>query len=488
LRLDRAGTGRGVVGVKAAIKQGRPDMKLRLTKPTKAVAALALVLTMVLAACSGDATDADFEEIAASMTATTASAGRAGGEAVASDSATPGDDGGAPAEAPGDTLGSGGIDSAVLQTANIGRDIIFTADLTVAVTDVAEAGAEATRIIEELGGFVFGQDTVGAPEPRSTLTFKVLPGDFQRALAALGSIGEIRTQTVTADDVTERVVDLESRISTAEASVARLKGFLEEATDIKTIAELENQLLQRETDLETMRGSLRTLRDRVDLATIYLTLTEALSDPSLAVGVTGFPGHDGGVSCPGEGRIAVDEGEVATVCFEITNTGDTPLAGFELRDTVLDVDLNDLIEVWGDPSDALEPGQSLVLAYEIVVTRNLRTQTRVAAEPVDQEGSRVEGREIASTVSMNIEASDPGGLPGFQDGLEASWSALLGIGGVLILFAGAALPLIVPVAVLLALILWFVRRGKNGNAAETAEEPQTDEPRAEEPENQPTES
>ena len=50
---------------------------------------------------------------------------------------------------------------------------------------------------------------------------------------------------VTADDVTERVVDLQSRINTAEASVERLRTFLENATNVQTIADLENQLLQR---------------------------------------------------------------------------------------------------------------------------------------------------------------------------------------------------------------------------------------------------
>ena len=58
------------------------------------------------------------------------------------------------------------------------------------------------------------------------LTFKIAPESFQTALARLGDIGEVRTQNVTADDVTERVVDLQSRITTAEASVDRLRGFL----------------------------------------------------------------------------------------------------------------------------------------------------------------------------------------------------------------------------------------------------------------------
>ena len=430
---------------------------MKIKKPWQTLPILMLVLMLVLAACSGDS---DSSDETAGYADTTAASGDVAEEAASLEAGAPSDGEAAKAA---DTLGSGGVDGALLQTSSLGRDIIFTADMTVAVTDVAAAGTEATRIIQELGGFLFGQQTTGAPEPLSLLTFKVLPGDFQQALARLGSVGEVRTQNVSADDVTEKVVDLESRISTSAASVERLKGFLEAATDIETIAELEGQLLQRETDLETMRGQLRTLRDRVDLATIYLTLTEALSAPSLDVNVTGFEGHEDGVACPAEGRISVEEGEKATVCFEITNTGDTPLAGFTLRDAVLDVELSDLIVVWGDANGILEPGQSLVLAYEMVVERHQRTQTRVSAEPVDQDGNRVEGREVVNTVSMGIDAVDPGGLPGFNDGLQASLEALLAIGGLLILFAGAILPFIwvIPIGVLV--LRWMSRREAERN-------------------------
>ena len=63
---------------------------------------------------------------------------------------------------------------------------------------------------------------------------------------------------------------------------------------------------------------------------------------------------------------------------EITNIGDTPLAAFTLRDAVLGVQLDDLIVVWGDPNGILEPGQSLVLAHEMTVERNLRTECPVS--------------------------------------------------------------------------------------------------------------
>ncbi|MDJ0925777.1 MAG: DUF4349 domain-containing protein [Acidimicrobiia bacterium] len=432
-------------------------MRMRSIPTWRKLAATMAVLLLVLTACGGDDEGTEATIAAPETTAAAAVDGDDAGFFETSEELDAPAGGEAPDGARSDPLGSGGVDAALLQTRSLGRDIIFTANMTVAVVDVAAASAEATRIIEELGGFLFGQETTGEPEPVSRLTFKVLPGDFQQALARLGSVGDIRTQTVTADDVTERVVDLESRISTAESSVERLKGFLEEATDIETIAELEAQLLQRETDLETMRGQLRTLQDRVDLATIYLTLTEALSAPDLHLEVTGFPGHDDGISCPADGRIQVEEGEKATVCFEITNTGDSPLAGFTLRDAVLDVELADLIVVWGDPNGILEPGQTLVLAHEMTVERNQRTQTRVSAEPVNEEGNRVEGREVASTVSMGIDAVDPGGLPGFTDGLEASWDAVLTIGGLIVLFAGALLPFIWVIPLLWLLWRWRKR-------------------------------
>jgi hypothetical protein len=337
-------------------------------------------------------------------------------------------------------LGSGGVEPVVFQTSGFGRDIIFTADLTVAVPDVATAGEEATRQIQLLGGFLFGQRTTGDPTPMSILTFKVSPDDFQEALDRLGSIGDLRSQNVSADDVTERIVDVQSRINTAEASVERLRALLDAAVDIKTIVELENELLERETLLETMRGSLRTLEDQVALATIVLTITEAESRPAVSLSVTSYPGHDDGLSCPGSSGMTVDQASEVTVCFEIFNVGDTLLTDFELRDPVLDVEFDDLILIFGDLDTPIEPGESIVLATETVAERSLRTQTTVTATPVNEDGDVLSTRKAANTVTMLIQAVDPGGIPTFAEGLQASWGFLVDLVEVLILAAGALIP------------------------------------------------
>lgn len=404
--------------------------------------ALFAVVILVIVACSG-ADQGSFEEIAGglsggdeferSATATTMAA--AGEDSDTGDEASAPSE---PAEDDGD-LGDGGVTPVALPN-QIGRDIIFTAQMTVAVSDVGAAGDEATREIERLGGFLFGQRTTGSPNPSSVLTFKIQPGDFQAALTALGSIGELRDQHVTADDVTERIVDLESRIRTAAASVERLRGLLLEATDIEAIVELESELLARETELETLRGSLRTLQDQVALATIVLTITEAASNPVLELETTAYPAHDSGMSCPGEHELQVETSSETTVCFEIVNAGDTWLTDFELRDPVLDLELDDLVVVFGDPSGTLEPGDSLILAAEVTLERDLRSQTTVTARAVDEEGTELGSRPVSQTVTIFVDTVDPGGIPTFTEGLEASWELLVRLGQTLVLVLGAMIP------------------------------------------------
>jgi hypothetical protein len=258
--------------------------------------------------------------------------------------------------------------------------------------------------------------------------------------------------------VTERVVDLESRINTAEASVERLRGLLENATNINDIADLENQLLQRETNLETLRGQLRTVQDQVDLATITVTITEAIIRPDINLSVTSYPGAaDQGLSCPGSSNLVVDEGTLTTVCFEIRNTGDTSLTDIQLVDPVLELELDDLTPVFLQPEEILEPGQSSLYFYEMTAEQTLRLQTRVSAVAIDENGDPLEGRGVADTATATLQAVDPGGLPTFRDGLDASWQALVTLGELLVLAIGAILPFawIIP-------IVWLIRRRRTG--------------------------
>ncbi len=413
---------------------------------TTKILALVVAGALVLTACGDSSEDAPASFDATSAPDTTAAAGSRGQGADADEASD---------------LGNGGVGNQAQTPIDTGRDIIFTAELTVSVDDVTTASAQAMEIIGSFRGVLFGQRAVTEPEPTNILVFKVPPNRFQEALAALGDVGEIRNQTVSADDVTEAMVDLESRITTTEVSVERLRKLLEDADTVKIITELEGQLLARETSLEQMRGQLRTMENQVSLATITITITQSVARPAIDVQPTAYLGFDDdGASCPGDPRITVVEDETITFCLEIFNTGDTALTDIDVRDAVIGKELQDFIVVFGDLDAPLEPGQSVVLATSLDVERTLRSQSRVTATPLNEDGTLLEGRSVANTSTVTLVAEDPGGIPGFGDGLSESWKVLVNIVKLLILAIGAIIPFIWAIP-----LLWLVFRWRRDQSA-----------------------
>ena len=342
-----------------------------------------------------------------------------------------------------------------------GRSIIFTANIHIEVPDIAVAGAEVENALSGLDAILFGQETTTGENPRSILTIKVRPENFDEALDRLAGVGELVSQTVFADDVTDRVVDLESRITTAEVSVERLRSLLEAAANIEDIVDLEAELVKRETDLEVLRGQLRTLEDAVALATIVVVLSEPtpkIPEPALELIQTGYLGHDAGAGCPGNEELTVDEGDLITICFEVTNTGDTALGEIEVRDFGLDMDEDDVIVVEGDLAVPLLAGEYVILAFETEADPDQFTAPDIDVTALDSDGesTRVQVEVEIDEVFLRI-ARDTS-MPGFTDGLTAAWEAVQQFLGVIVLGAGAAIPFLWVPLLFAAAWLWRKRR------------------------------
>lgn len=442
------------------------------------IAAICLVLTFLAAACSASNDDSgDNASVAPEPTSAPAERS-AGGEADDGDAAFAGDDAVATetaAEEPasvgaGDTVG--GLDS--LTPADIGRDIVFTAEVRIAADDVALAGRAALDAIAPLGGLLFGQETTTDPRPRTVLVIKVRPEDFSEALERLSGIGDLVGQRVSADDVTERIVDLESRIVTAEASVARLRGLLDDASGLDEIATLERELLNREQSLEQLRGQLRTVQDAVSLATITLVIEERTAPrphPDLEVTVGFYSGDDDGRSCPVFERTRIDEGDVTTICVELVNTGDTLLGDIALRDRGLDLDTDDFVRIDGG-TGLIEPEQGAVYAATFTAGSTRLAEVRITAlahaPGPDGAPAPLDGETVTVVAREELRVTPDDSLPGFRDGLDAAVSVLGVIVGIAVLAAGVAVPFLW-ILVIVAVVWWMRRRGRTAEATKMEE-------------------
>lgn len=154
-----------------------------------------------------------------------------------------------------------------------GRSIIATADLTLEVEDARDAAGQATDAATAAGGFLAQQEArpgVGVV----TMTLRIPSESFDDVLGRLEALGAVESQRVDTQDVTEQVVDVESRIASARVSVARMRDLLEQSGDVVQLATVEGELSRREADLEALLGRQRVLDDQVAMATIRLDLRE----------------------------------------------------------------------------------------------------------------------------------------------------------------------------------------------------------------------
>ncbi|MFJ9665373.1 DUF4349 domain-containing protein [Streptomyces sp. NPDC101219] len=154
--------------------------------------------------------------------------------------------------------------------------VIRTASLTVRVEDVPKALEEVRTTTENAGGYI-GDETTnrdGDGHEHTRVVLRVPVAEYAEVLSGLEGTGTLVRRTAKAEDVTGQVVDVESRIKTQRASVARVRELMDRATKLSDVVTLEGELSTRQADLEALLAQQESLKDRTSLATLTLTLSE----------------------------------------------------------------------------------------------------------------------------------------------------------------------------------------------------------------------
>ncbi|MCZ9354909.1 DUF4349 domain-containing protein [Streptomyces mutabilis] len=226
----------------------------RSARPVPALAAVLLAAALALTGCSagGDS-------------------GASGSDSAANEAAPP---------AANDRQGAGGGKAEGARASTppkaAANHVIRTASLTVQVEDVPKALDEARETTENAGGYV-GDETTGRDangHERTRVTLRVPVDSYQDVLDDLEGAGKLLNRNAKAEDVTDQVVDVESRIKSQRASVVRVRELMDRATKLSDVVTLEGELSSRQAELEALLAQQASLKDRTGLATITLSLSE----------------------------------------------------------------------------------------------------------------------------------------------------------------------------------------------------------------------
>ncbi|TXS38879.1 DUF4349 domain-containing protein [Streptomyces sp. OR43] len=159
--------------------------------------------------------------------------------------------------------------------------VIRTASLSVEVKSASRAAAAARTVVQNAGGLVANESTeqVDDTHDSSHLVLRVPQAEYDGVLRELSGAGKLISRSSAAKDVTDQVVDVESRIATQRASVARVRKLMDRADKLADVVTLEGELSSRQASLESLLAQQASLKDRTTLATITLDLMEPESAP-----------------------------------------------------------------------------------------------------------------------------------------------------------------------------------------------------------------
>jgi archaellum component FlaC len=191
---------------------------------------------------------------------------------IEADVASPAEAGSAPS--PGDSAAQLVGDTSPPQAK---PQLIKRASLTLSLEDLDAAVDEIGRILSQQQGDVLElRDEGDAPERgisrRVEMQLRVPQANLDPTLRSIKALGDVDYQSVTAEDVSNQLVDLQARIRNLRKSEEALLEIMERSGSVADILAVSQELSAVRETIERAEAQLSNIQNQVAFSTITLTL------------------------------------------------------------------------------------------------------------------------------------------------------------------------------------------------------------------------
>lgn len=185
---------------------------------------------------------------------------------------------------------SGGAAAADMEAMQ--RKIVMNWSLDLEVDDFDAAWHEIERIAADYGGYVVSGNTYGAtdsPQRDGFISIRVAADRARQAVDEISALGELQSNDFSSEDVTSDYYDIAARLAALETQEQRLLEMYGQAASVPEMLEIEGQLTEVRTQIESLQGTLNYYDQLTALSLIEIRL-HSLSDYSQGVEPKGWHG------------------------------------------------------------------------------------------------------------------------------------------------------------------------------------------------------
>ncbi|NYT21728.1 MAG: DUF4349 domain-containing protein [Methanomicrobiales archaeon] len=154
--------------------------------------------------------------------------------------------------------------------------IIKTSQIRLEVQNVTATLDPIRSIATIHGGYVgsLSVNTQYADRLYGTVTLRIPAREFEAAIAEIKMLGTLKSESLSAEDVTEEYVDLQARRTALANQLVQYTRIMEKAENVSEILDVQIQIERVQVEIDRIDGRLKYLDNRVEYATITVTLTE----------------------------------------------------------------------------------------------------------------------------------------------------------------------------------------------------------------------
>ncbi|MBM3423264.1 MAG: DUF4349 domain-containing protein [Chlorobi bacterium] len=221
---------------------------------------LSLLLLLVVTACSGDGKQYD------AATSDMPAAGSAVESRVAAESP----DAPSPEVATEDVSAGSTQPTAIPQ---VTQQIIREGQASFETTDLKKTKTWIESLVRRHKAYTSNdQQYKGSDRIEQRMTMRIPADRFDAFLGDLEK-GVVRfdSKSITATDVTEEFIDISQRLKVKKATEERYIALLAKAASVRDVLETEKYISEVRSEIESLEGRLKYLRNRIGLSTLTVT-------------------------------------------------------------------------------------------------------------------------------------------------------------------------------------------------------------------------
>ncbi|WP_413200118.1 DUF4349 domain-containing protein [Nostoc piscinale] len=162
--------------------------------------------------------------------------------------------------------------------------LIKKATMTIVVNSVENSINAVSQIIAKQQGDLIGlnemQPTKQNFRHTASIQLRVPQNLLEPTLEELAKLGTIESRNITAEDVGDRLVDIQARLTNLRKTEVNLQKIMDRAGSVRDVLSVAQELSRVRESIEQIDAQLKSLQNQVAYSTITLNLEAAVSSNS----------------------------------------------------------------------------------------------------------------------------------------------------------------------------------------------------------------